>query len=82
MEIEQLVHDVRFTLVRLRPGYDMGEVDDFLDRVAATARSGGDVRGLLAGARFGSTRWREGYAVDDVDGFLDRLRAALGGHGA
>lgn len=71
--IEDEIREVRFTPVRIREGYDMGEVDAFLDQVVAVARRDGDVSALVSGARFHRVRWREGYAISEVDAFLDML---------
>ncbi|EGD40828.1 cell wall synthesis protein Wag31 [Nocardioides luteus] len=51
------VSNKRFTPVRLREGYDMGEVDQFLDEVEAElarlTRENDDLRGKLASAQSG-----------------------------
>ena len=53
----QDVSNKRFTPVRLREGYDMGEVDQFLDEVEAElerlTREADDLRGQLAGGSGG-----------------------------
>lgn len=69
--------DVRFTPTRFRAGYDMSEVDDFLDRCDRALASGdGSVtaESVLA-MRFTSTQFREGYDMDEVDVFLDEVLA-------
>ncbi|WP_155993064.1 DivIVA domain-containing protein [Nocardioides sp. URHA0020] len=75
----QLIDDigaVRFTPVRLREGYDMGEVDRFLDHLTAVLRSEGSLDELVGTARFTPVRLREGYDMDEVDDFLARVVVA------
>lgn len=72
---DAVVAEARFRPVRLGAGYDMGDVDAFLDEFLALAGSGFDPRRMLDEAQFRSTRFREGYAAEDVDVFLDRLRS-------
>src|SRR6185437_1434147 len=52
------VSNKRFTPVRLREGYDMGEVDQFLDEVEAElarlTKENDDLRSKLAAAQSGS----------------------------
>lgn len=69
--------DVRFTPLRFGTGYDMAEVDDFLDRCEKALASGdGSVTAeTVLGARFRQTRFSEGYAMDEVDRFLDEVLA-------
>jgi len=69
------VRSACFTPVRIREGYDMGAVDDFLDRLAQTRDRGEDVGPLVSGARFPVVRMREGYAIEEIDAFLDRFAA-------
>lgn len=82
----QQVTEQRFTPVRIKEGYDMGEVDRFLDQVASTLRhlENGrlDAPGLLrpdevVAQRFTPVRLREGYAISEVDQFLDQVTATL-----
>lgn len=53
------VSNKRFTPVRLREGYDMGEVDQFLDEVEAElarlTKENDDLRSKLASAQFGGS---------------------------
>jgi DivIVA domain-containing protein len=69
------IRNVRFTPVRLREGYDMREVDDFLDELVAAVTAGRPVQPLVAAARFTPVRLREGYDMRDVDQFLDEVVA-------
>ena len=79
------VISARFATTRFGPGYDMDDVDDFLDRVATTLRAyaDGDGDGIdvlaedVADHRFSTTTLREGYAQLEVDDFLDRAETAL-----
>ena len=75
-ELIQQIHDVRFTPVRLREGYDMGEVDLFLDDLEQLVRLSRPVDPLIDAARFTPVRLREGYDMADVDRFLDTVQAA------
>jgi DivIVA domain-containing protein len=81
--------DPAFRTVRMREGYDLDAVDDFVDRVidALEGRAGG--RSLtpekIEAQEFKVVRMREGYSMDDVDDWLDdaaaelrRVRAAAG----
>jgi len=70
--IEEISH-VRFTPVRLREGYEMGEVDDVLDRLVTALRAGEPVDQLVSDAQFTPVRMREGYDMSEVDRFLDRV---------
>lgn len=65
-----LIREARFKPVRFATGYDMREVDDFLDRLVEALSTGRPVRPLIAAAVFGSTRMREGYSQADVDALL------------
>ncbi|WP_425847084.1 DivIVA domain-containing protein [Agrococcus sp. TSP3-2-1] len=79
------VISARFATTRFGPGYDMDDVDDFLDRVATTLRAyaEGDGDGIdvlavdVSAQRFATTTLREGYAQLEVDDFLDRAETAL-----
>lgn len=65
------------TPVRWAEGYDIDEVDDFLDRVEP--RLDGRLDPALAdeirGVRFTPVRLRKGYAVHEVDQLLDELES-------
>ncbi|MFD6175825.1 MULTISPECIES: DivIVA domain-containing protein [unclassified Isoptericola] len=64
----------RFATTKLREGYDMSEVDDFLDTLVAAVKDGTDVAALVDGARFASTKFREGYDMTEVDDYLDEVK--------
>lgn len=67
----------RFTRVRLREGYDIGEVDAFLDRVASGALGSDEIQTV----RFTPVRFKDGYALDQVDEYLDRISDQLRSEG-
>jgi DivIVA domain-containing protein len=60
----------RFRTTTFRQGYDMAQVDDFLDRLVAALRAGEPVRPLVDAARFATTKLRAGYDMGDVDDLL------------
>ncbi len=60
---------------RVRRGYDVAEVDDFLDALAAAIGSGGEVP-RIEDVRFSPTRG--GYDERQVDDFLADLAQQLG----
>jgi len=70
------IQGVQFTPVRLRVGYDMGSVDDFLDRLEDAASRGLPLGPVVAGAHFPSGKLREGYDVGEVDRFLAEMAGA------
>jgi DivIVA domain-containing protein len=77
---EDLVREigkVRFTPVRLREGYDMGEVDRFLDELETDVAAGRSIRTRVDQARFTPVRLREGYDMGAVDHFLEWLAVAM-----
>lgn len=87
------VLNTRFSATRFRKGYDMEQVDIFLDRVVATLSaheglpnphgihgSGGLRPQDVREQRFPSTTFREGYDVAEVDAFLDRIVVTLSEH--
>jgi DivIVA domain-containing protein len=61
------VSNKRFTPVRLREGYDMGEVDQFLDEVEAElarlTKENDDLRSKLSSAQSGSLGQAEAYSA-------------------
>lgn len=80
------VRNVQFTTVRLREGYDMREVDEFLDRIIATfeerERGSAPSASALTGdtvreQHFRTVRLAEGYDLEEVDTFLDQVSATL-----
>ena len=79
MSLRDQITNVRFTPVRLREGYDMGEVDQFLDELAAASDRGEPLRPMVDRARFTPVRLREGYDMGDVDAFLEQMASAPAG---
>jgi len=71
------VSNKRFTPVRLREGYDMGEVDQFLDEVEAElarlTRENDDLRGKLSAAQ-------KGGGATAHSQYVGTLRTHLEGH--
>ncbi|WP_116950702.1 DivIVA domain-containing protein [Jiangella endophytica] len=66
----------RFTVVRLAEGYDIGDVDAFLDRVrttVGTTLSADEVQRV----QFTTVRLRAGYDMRAVDDYLDEVVAEL-----
>ncbi len=74
-ELSARIVDVQFRPVRLREGYDMGEVDEFLEQAAAAAAAGRPLEPLVSAVRFTTVRMREGYDMVDVDTFLAEIAA-------
>jgi DivIVA domain-containing protein len=72
-----------FTPVRLREGYDMEQVDDFVDRVMATVNGRPVTRPVtpreIHKVKFTPVRLTEGYDVEEVDKFLDEAESWLSG---
>jgi DivIVA domain-containing protein len=66
------VRDARFLT---GGGYDAGQVDDLLCRVAVELDAGRPAGPLIAGTTFppGGVRWSRGYDIGAVDWFLDQL---------
>ncbi|OCI33141.1 DivIVA domain-containing protein [Oerskovia enterophila] len=82
----QQVLDTTFTATKFREGYDVEQVDIYLDDVSATLKAyeagGRPGPGLLTsvearGARFSATKWREGYDVTEVDDLIDSIVGTL-----
>lgn len=82
----QQVLDTTFTATKFRAGYDVEQVDIYLDDVSATLKAyeagGRPGSGLLTSveardARFAATKWREGYDVTEVDDLIDSIVSTL-----
>ena len=82
----QQVLDTTFTATKFREGYDVEQVDIYLDDVSATLKAyeagGRPGTGLLTSAaagdvRFSATKWREGYEVTEVDELIDAIVGTL-----
>jgi len=74
--IRSLVDQVRFTPVRVREGYDMAEIDGFLDHVVEAAERGEPIAPMVDRVTFTRVRFREGYEIGEVDQFLRQLQGA------
>jgi DivIVA domain-containing protein len=79
------VSNYRFSPTKFREGYNVQQVDAFLERIRVALenieqRPGSPV-GLtpaeVQGARFGVTKFRAGYDQDEVDGVLDAVVSTL-----
>ena len=78
---------VAFTQVRWRGGYDIDEVDSFLQRVRLVIAAGPSAAPTLRAVdvvnqRFQPTKFRPGYSQDEVDRLLDRVAHTLVAYGA
>jgi DivIVA domain-containing protein len=72
---EELVQQIRYSQFRttgLRAGYDVNEIDAFLDRLITDLERDHDVSGLVEAARFSPVK-RRGYEMTQVDDLLDRI---------
>lgn len=75
--------EVRFQTTRFRAGYDLLEVDAFLDVVENALREWESGRpGQLLSSdvikqSFSVTKFRDGYDQNQVDDFLDKVAFAL-----
>lgn len=86
MLTSEALEKAKFPATKFREGYDVIEVDDFLDKLVATAKhyeSGGTPAAApmtsaeVASARFPATKFREGYDVVEVDALLDKAVAVF-----
>jgi len=79
--------NIRFKATKFREGYDMDQVDAFLEQVRASLQA--CERRLppqltsegIVNARFQPTKFRQGYDQDQVDDFLDTATLALRSYG-
>lgn len=69
------IENAVFHPVRGTAGYDMKQVDDFLEGLVVAVRQGRSVDALIDVVRFMPTRFREGYDMAEVDGFLEEIKA-------
>ncbi len=86
------VRSRKFSTTKFREGYDIEEVDTYLDQIGQTLKSleGGaapTAPGLLGpedvlAKVFDTVKFREGYALDEVDDLLDVVVQALQEHRA
>ena len=71
-DLTRHIRESAFQVTGLRVGYDVDEVDVFLDEVCAALDQGEDVTDLLERARFSPVK-RKGYDRGQVDALLDRI---------
>ncbi|MDA2805598.1 DivIVA domain-containing protein [Nocardiopsis suaedae] len=79
------IRNKRFTLVRLRPGYNEDDVDALLDRIEeafAVLQRGRAEEPVITASEveesvFRGTRLTPGYKEDEVDDFLDQVVSEL-----
>jgi DivIVA domain-containing protein len=70
----------RFSRTRLRPGYDMEQVDAFVEAIRDTflgVRQPPLTADEVRGKKFSTTRLQPGYDEKEVDDFLDEAEARL-----
>lgn len=72
----QFLTDAGFRVTKFREGYDMIEVDDFIDEMVGAARALNPnqldtMPDLVLNKKFQVTKFREGYDMVEVDDFLD-----------
>lgn len=72
-DVSDKISNVQFKTVRLREGYDMTEVDDFLDQLVGEARAARSLAPLCDQVRLTTVRGRPGYDMDEVDRFLEEI---------
>lgn len=65
-DLVSTITSARFTS-EFRQGYEMGTVDEFLDRLVAQLSAGGPVKEMIESTRFPVARWREAYNIREVD---------------
>lgn len=68
----------RFPRVRMREGYDIGEVDTFVEHIRATLSTTLTAAEVQA-VQFTTVRLRLGYDMQAVDEWLDAVQAATRG---
>lgn len=78
--IARTLTTVVFTPTRLREGYDIDEVDRFIDQVIVMVKAGEpreDIERFIDATAIEKTRVRTGYDIHEVDEFFTKIRAAL-----
>lgn len=76
--VDAFVANARFNATRFREGYDVVEVDDFLDSIVESLRVAqpqmlADLPQAIMDKQFQAVQFKEGYDMSDVDDFLDEL---------
>jgi DivIVA domain-containing protein len=74
--VAKWIDQFRFTPTWGR-AYDMGDVDRFLDELAAAARRDEHLGDLVAGKQFRTVALRQGYSQREVDEFLAKVATAV-----
>lgn len=70
----------KFSITKFRDGYDLEDVDEFLDHLVLKLQqdaSRPELLQLLGSAQFRVTKFRDGYLAEQVDSFLENLQSAL-----
>ena len=70
----------KFSTTRLRPGYDIDQVDAFIRAIRDTflgIREPSLTPGEIRKKQFSTTRLRPGYDEEEVDAFLDEAESRL-----
>ncbi|HEY9565635.1 MAG TPA: DivIVA domain-containing protein, partial [Nocardioides sp.] len=75
--VHAMVESVKFSPVRWGTGYDMDQVDHFLDDLIVLVRNGHPIESPVALVQFRPSKLREGYHVGEVDDFLDEVVATV-----
>ena len=78
--VAQWVEARRFSTTRLRPGYDIDQVDAFLSAIRDTfleTRKPSLTPDEIRNKQFSTTRLRPGYDEEEVDAFLDEAESRL-----
>lgn len=77
------VNKAKFSLTKFRAGYELAEVDGFLDSLHnalvqwESGRPGTILAAEVVQQRFAVTKFRNGYDQDQVDDFLAKATATL-----
>ena len=78
--LAEWVETLRFSVTRLRPGYDQEEVDAFLNAVRESflgVREPSLTPDEIRAMQFSTTHLRPGYDEEEVDAFLDEAESRL-----
>jgi len=79
-ELAEWIPTPKFSTTRLRPGYDIDEVDAFIDDIRGSCLGVRDpslTAEEIRGKQFSTTRLRPGYDEEEVDAFLDEAESRL-----
>jgi len=81
-ELTEWVQTRKFSTTRLRPGYNIDEVDAFIDAIRDSflrVREPSLTPEEIRVKKFSTTRLRPGYDEEEVDAFLDKAELRLAG---